>query len=314
MKKSFFIICFLLCVLFGFSQTLLNEVLTVLPKDVYIGDIIEIRYSFTTNINLTDDLSLNIQLPENPNYDILSATLSGTNGNYLLSLSCIPWKVGSLDIPKIDLSEYSETLSTSFAIDIPSISVQSIIERTQKKELRPIVAPILIPGTTWIVYLLIFFGIIVLGVVIFILVNTKKVISLWNDFTKKRVSKKNLKKTIRRIKKLNKHSAQLDNNTFAKELSLITRQFLSTRFKYNFNSVVSSRIYFELNTIFQDMLPESIVEKIDSISNILSRCDYIRFSGKENEKSEFSFVERSNLSETLIENFTYIANERSIEC
>ena len=72
MKKSFFIICFLLCVLFGFSQTLLNEVLTVLPKDVYIGDIIEIRYSFTTNINLTDDLSLNIQLPENPNYDILS--------------------------------------------------------------------------------------------------------------------------------------------------------------------------------------------------------------------------------------------------
>ena len=62
------------------------------------------------------------------------------------------------------------------------------------------------------------------------------------------------------------------------------------------------------------MLPESIVEKIDSISNILSRCDYIRFSGKENEKSEFSFVERSNLSETLTENFTYIANERSIEC
>ena len=64
MKKLIFCISFLFFSLSNFfAQTLMNETLTVLPKDVYIGDVIEIRYSFTTNINLTDYLTVDIELP-----------------------------------------------------------------------------------------------------------------------------------------------------------------------------------------------------------------------------------------------------------
>ena len=55
MKKLIFYLSFLFLTISVFSQTLMNENITVLPRDVYIGDVIEIRYSFTTNINLTDD-------------------------------------------------------------------------------------------------------------------------------------------------------------------------------------------------------------------------------------------------------------------
>lgn len=312
MKKSFFCIFFLFVFFAGFSQTLMNETLTVLPKDVYIGDIIEIRYSFTTNINLTDNLTVDIQLPENPDYDILSMKLIGNDGSYQFVISCIPWKVGALDLPKIDLSKYSQSLTTSFAIDIPSITVQSIVKKTGTNEIRPVASPLLIPGTTWLIYIFIFLIIIFLSLTIYLLIHTKKVISFWNNYIQNRISKKNLKKTIKQIKKLNKKSAKYDDSNFAKQLSIITRQFLSTRFKHNFNSVVSSKIWYEINNIFQDTLPDFIEDKVFVVSSVLERCDYIRFSGGKEEDSSFSFVERSSLSENLIEAFTVLANQRSL--
>jgi len=312
MKKSIFCIFFLFVFFTGFSQTLMNETLTVLPKDVYIGDIIEIRYSFTTNINLTDNLTVDIQLPETSDYDILSMKLIGNDGSYQFVISCIPWKVGSLDLPKIDLSEYSQSLTTSFAIDIPSITVQSIVKKTGTNEIRPVASPLLIPGTTWLIYIFIFLIIIFLSLTIYLLIHTKKVISFWNNYIQNRISKKNLKKTVKQIKKLNKKSAKYDDSNFAKQLSMITRQFLSTRFKHNFNSVVSSKIWFEINNIFQDTLPDFIEDKVFVVSSILERCDYIRFSGHKEEDSNFSFVERSSLSENLLEAFTVLANQKSL--
>ena len=126
--------------------------------------------------------------------------------------------------------------------------------------------------------------------------------------------KKNLKKTIKRIKKLNKKSTKFNDKLYAKELSIITRDFLSTRFKHNFHSVVSSKIQIEINSIFQDLLPEEILDKVEEISNILTRCDYVRFSGNQEINSELSFVERSKISDSLIEAFSVIASQRSIEC
>ena len=313
MKKFIFCLSFLFLTISVFSQTLMNENITVLPRDVYIGDVIEIRYSFTTNINLTDDLTVDINLPESTDYEVISTKLSGSNGSYILQIACIPWKVGVLDLPKIDLSEYSKTLTTSFAIDVPSITVQSIVEKTQKNEIRPVASPLLIPGTTWLVYLFVFLLTVLLVALTYLLIHTKKVISIWNDLVQKRISRRNLKKTTRQIKKLNKKSAKYSDSEFAKDLSVITRQFLTTRFKHNFNSVVSSKIFFELNLIFQDTLPDSIEEKVNSISSILERCDFIRFSGVTNEDGVFSFVERSTVSENLIEAFTVLADQRSCD-
>ena len=134
MKKSLLCIIFLFVTFFTFSQTLLNESFSVVPKDIYIGDLVEIRYNFPTNINLLEQQGVKISFPENTKYEIISSTLSGDNGNYTLEISCIPWETGLIDLPKIELSEYIETISTSFAIDVPSFTVLSIVERTNKKD------------------------------------------------------------------------------------------------------------------------------------------------------------------------------------
>lgn len=314
MKKIVFYISFLFVVSFGFSQTLLNENFSVVPKDIYVGDIVEIQYSFTTNINLLEEQTLELPFPLSTEYEILSSSIYGDNGNYVLKINCIPWNVGALDLPKIDLSQYSETLSTSFAIDIPEVKVLSILERTQNNELRPIKAPLLIPGSTWLIYVLIFFCILLIIAFIYLLFHSKKVISNWNAYRIKQKYKKNLKKTIKCIKKLNKKSAKLSDKDYAKELSEITRDFLSTRFKKNIHSVVSSKISEEINGLFLDSLPENIVEATENISNVLIRLDYVKFSNSQEENAKLSFVERSDISNILIDGFSLIANQRSIEC
>ena len=314
MKKFLLALSFFLCFSAFYSQTLMNENFTVLPKDVYIGDLIEIRYSFTTNINLTDDLRLEINLPESPDYQINAATLSGTNGNYTLQISCIPWKIGSIDIPKINLAEYSDTITTSFAIDIPSITVLSIVERTEKKDIRPIIAPQLIPGTTWVIYIGIIAILLLLGLFVYFLLHAKTITSKYRDFSINWVAKRNLRKTTKQLKKLNKKAVKYADKDFAKALSQISRQFLTTRFSKNFNSVSSSKIYQEINEVFCDLLPNEIIDKIEIISNILSRCDYVRFSGEETDTAKLSLTERSEHTFSLIEAFTVLANQRSIEC
>lgn len=314
MKKSLLCILFLFVTFFAFSQTLLNESFSVVPKDIYIGDLVEIRYNFSTNINLLEQQDVKISFPENLKYEILTSSLSGDNGNYTLEISCIPWETGTIDLPKIELSEYIENLSTSFAIDVPSFTVLSIVERTNKKNLQSVAAPVLIPGTTWFIYFVIILCLLLISLFIYFLFHSKRAISNWNKYLINLQFKKNLKKTIKRIKKLNKKSTKFNDKLYAKELSIITRDFLSTRFKHNFHSVVSSKIQIEINSIFQDLLPEEILDKVEEISNILTRCDYVRFSGNQEINSELSFVERSKISDSLIEAFSVIASQRSIEC
>ena len=174
MKKSLLCILFLFVTFFAFSQTLLNESFSVVPKDIYIGDLVEIRYNFSTNINLLEQQDVKISFPENLKYEILTSSLSGDNGNYTLEISCIPWETGTIDLPKIELSEYIENLSTSFAIDVPSFTVLSIVERTNKKNLQSVAAPVLIPGTTWFIYFVIILCLLLISLFIYFLFHSKR--------------------------------------------------------------------------------------------------------------------------------------------
>ena len=92
MKKIVFYISFLFVVSFGFSQTLLNENFSVVPKDIYVGDIVEIQYSFTTNINLLEEQTLELPFPLSTEYEILSSSIYGDNGNYVLKIIAVRLK------------------------------------------------------------------------------------------------------------------------------------------------------------------------------------------------------------------------------
>ena len=106
MKKSFFItLLFLLSLNFVFGQSYVSKV--VLPKKIYVGDVAEIRVSFSSGIDFFADLpatqverklnlsSLAIEV-DNDDFLLKDAILRRTELNYTLILFVMPWNTGEI--------------------------------------------------------------------------------------------------------------------------------------------------------------------------------------------------------------------------
>ena len=232
----FFISCLILPQLV--AQTMYNQTVTVLPKEVFLGDEMEIRYSFSTNVELigNEDGVIKIEAPVMDSATIKNIELVGHNGNYILSVQCVPWIVGMLDIPPIDIAPFTSTISVPFILDIPPVTIETIVEKTQKKDLRPVRPPIVIPGTTWILYGLIFLGILLVILLIVILIRIKNVKAGLSSFFERIFSSRNYRRTIKKIKKLSRTAKKISDSDFAKEASFIIRKYFSIRFVHNFEA------------------------------------------------------------------------------
>ena len=80
MKKSFFItLLFLFSLDFVFAQSYVSQV--VLPKKIYVGDVAEIRVSFSSGIDFFADLPAN-QIERNLNLSNLAIDVD--NDDFLL--------------------------------------------------------------------------------------------------------------------------------------------------------------------------------------------------------------------------------------
>ena len=108
MKKSFFItLLFLFSLDFVFAQSYVSQV--VLPKKIYVGDVAEIRVSFSSGIDFFADLPAN-QIERNLNLSNLAidvdnddfllknAILRRVDLTYTLVLFVVPWKTGEIEI------------------------------------------------------------------------------------------------------------------------------------------------------------------------------------------------------------------------
>ena len=134
----------------------------VLPRDVFVGDEMEIRCTFSCEEDLLpeDVLSIDIAVDEIPDMTVKSITLQRAGLSYMLSMLCVPWSLGDIEIPPVLLYsghvEETETESEedgdvaeniNIYLDIPAVTIKSIVNYTGASDLRPSKAPILVPGT-----------------------------------------------------------------------------------------------------------------------------------------------------------------------
>ncbi|MBQ5847905.1 MAG: hypothetical protein IIW49_03210, partial [Treponema sp.] len=174
MKKSFFItLLFLFSLDFVFAQSYVSQV--VLPKKIYVGDVAEIRVSFSSGIDFFADLPAN-QIERNLNLSNLAidvdnddfllknAILRRVDLTYTLVLFVVPWNTGEIKIPSINLTAgiYTDE-KMPFVIPIETFTVSSILTKGVESSMVPPVPPLLIPGTTYFLY-----GFIILFIVFLI--------------------------------------------------------------------------------------------------------------------------------------------------
>ena len=305
------VLSFFLCAAVLFA---LDGRVSVMPKDVYVGDEAEIRFefSFAEKLFEGDSPSLNVQAftdvsdmsdvssgsrSENEelkrifftdDYTIQSMRLKGSPPSYVLSIVFIPWKTGEIDMSAFDLSSVLGLSVRPFLTDIPPVHIQSITEKTGEKQLRPVKGPIIIPGTTYAVaafcaVLLLFFAVVTALLIRFALIR-----GFFQAFFERMFSSQSFRAVCRELLFLEKRGQALPSGVFCTRLSRLIRSYLENRFSYPFTAKTSSELVPAFSEFFAHSASERSYAYMQDLYEVCARCDYIRFSGE----SVFSREER----------------------
>ncbi|MCR4741754.1 MAG: hypothetical protein K5866_02625 [Treponema sp.] len=288
----------------------LNTQQILLPKNVYIGDLAELRISFTSteeivNYKFLSDLDYR-------DYSIEKIDLSQTGLNYYqLSLDFVPWKIGQINFPSIELevapgpNQENPENKENLLIKIQPVEILSLVEQNKVTGLRSFENPLLIPGTSYKIYAGLILFILLLIFSIRLIVRHKQVAFFLKMQKQKRKYRKNKKKTIKQLQGLLK--SKEEDKEIAGNIQAIMRKYLEVRFDQPFSRTVSSKIISLYDQATYGLSSESKFQAAENISAIFIRTDYVRYAqGSINSKdANFQEKEKSELIQKLIE---------SIEC
>ena len=307
----------------------------VMPKIIYIGDTVEVRYIFHSNATIFDGdfavkpstkLSLRTDFDyfrlNASDFTVTSANLEKLNSEYTLTLNLIPWKTGFCVIPPFNLAnlvrftlESEGIFSTSasnfpFIVSLSPIEVKSLVKKTGIHNFLPQSGPLTLPGTTFFLVILAIISMIIFAALIYTLLHLPKIAHFIENFTYLYSLKKNSRKTIKKLLNLQKESEKITSDKeYASQIQHILRNFLNKRFGTDFSSVTTSGIAHLFNELMGGDLNENQAESIETLQEIFNRLDFIRFAQNARflpagENSDTS--ERSSITEKavhLVESF-----------
>lgn len=275
---------------------------TVLPRDIFVGDDMEIRCTFSYDTPLVPDglLSIALSACEIQDMTVREVTLQKSDSSYMLSMICVPWILGAIDIPPLLVSEHSADTETQVFLDIPDITVKSIVGYTGVSELRPSKAPLLVPGTTWVIYILSALCLVILVAVVVVIVRFRFVRRKVKQIVSTALIVKNYHSLRYQMKKLVKAKNPVSDREYADIVSHLIREYISCRFAYNFRAETAKGVVEAFDRISCGLFSVETGESVQVLSEVLSRCDYIRFAGDKGEAGSLPVEERREICSSVI--------------
>lgn len=263
---------------------------TVIPRIIYIGDTVEIRCIFSSTMSLYGIENENkagnlLSLKENQafsekygdKFTITSGRLQKTNAEYLLLLTLIPWQVGSLNFPRINLADFFDC--APYIIELSPIEVHSLAQKTGRKDFFPQLPPMVLPGTSMILMLIGALSLIFFSLVVFALLHVSLVSRFVKNLAYMYSLKRNSRRAIKKLLALQKDKAEsLSDKDISAEIQHILRDFLSKRFKEDFSSLTTGQMLPVLLKLNGGEVSENQEDTLEGLANLFGRTDYIRFS------------------------------------
>ena len=296
MKKHLFILTAFFLIFFTHFSLFAQNLQLVMPKIIYIGDLVDIRYVFHSETNLFggDFENSNASMELSTDYEFFSsnqndftlksARLEKNSSEYTLFLTVIPWKTGFLKISPFNLTSYvqfsrqtRETNTVPFVVSLSPVEVKSLVAKTENKNFLPHKGPVTLPGTTLLLLGLSCLALTVFALLIYVLLHMPKIARFIDNLLYLYSLKKNSRKTIRRLTELKKESVLSDKET-ASRMQHILRTFLTNRFKTDFSSIASTKFYQFFNELLGGNLNTHQENTIEGLTSLFNRLDYIRYS------------------------------------
>lgn len=298
----------------------------LLPKKVYLGDSAELRVTFTLNAEFSENIeqqeeevvveqenqesanqeeieqaSENIQFLSR--YGYFSEALNGKDyvisdvqmnqtgpSFYQLSIYFIPWKTGVIQLPPYILTDVE---GEEYQITLEPVNIVSLLELNDQgsysTELQKPQGPLLLPGTSYKLWIGLIIFVILLIIGIRLLVKHKEVNFYIKNQILLRRYKRNARGATKKLSKLiemEKNPEKLraagkhiySDQECAAEIQMILRTYLEVRYEYPFINTVSSQIMHGFNTVTAGLADEAKIDAAGEIAAAFTRTDYIRYS------------------------------------
>ncbi|MBR2362185.1 MAG: hypothetical protein IKA80_06020 [Spirochaetaceae bacterium] len=277
---------------------------TVLPKEVYVGDQVELRcviapgfellpgdVDFVTRSFLADEIwgvqdvgsrqKLTARQEEFP-LTVHSISLQRVDQGYSVSLMLTPWQPGEIEPGYLEVTAlpevrgFLEKIRGPVLVQLPKIPIASLADKTDARQLRPVAPPVLVPGSIYVVYGLAVVALVLLVGLVVLLARFQQVRLFFKGLASRIRLSRNYRIAVRQLKRL--RGQPLDHRELAARLASIARTYLEGRFARPFTAAATSEIMLLLDEIFVGMLSDQQLELVERLVVVLRRCDYLRYA------------------------------------
>lgn len=277
---------------------------TVLPKEVYVGDQVELRcviapgfellpgdVDFVTRSFLADEIwgvqdvgsrqKLTARQEDFP-LTVHSISLQRIDQGYSVSLMLTPWQPGEIEPGYLEVTAlpevrgFLEKIRGPVLVQLPKIPIASLADQTDARQLRPVAPPVLVPGSIYVVYGLAVVALVLLVGLVVLLARFQQVRLFFKGLASRIRLSRNYRIAVRQLKRL--RGQPLDHRELAARLASIARTYLEGRFARPFTAAATSEIMLLLDEIFVGMLSDQQLELVERLLVLLRRCDYLRYA------------------------------------
>jgi|WetSurMetagenome_2_1015567.scaffolds.fasta_scaffold17343_3 hypothetical protein len=289
MNKKILILFFFVCHVLTFAGAQQQISQFIIPKKIYIGDTVELHYTFRASIDFFSDKNKSVSerdlnfnqfsfKTDSEKYTLKSAVLQRNGLTYTLVFIFQPWSTGVINFPAFDLSAavYGSNSLAPYQIDLAPFTVYSVLIKGDENKIREPAAPLLVPGTMYAVYGSAAAIIVMLILIVRVLMHRADISNLWKSFLLRCNYARNAKGTLKKLNKLKK--SEPDGILFCEQLELIMRSYLECRFGYPFFTVVTSHLMQSFDTITGGTMAEIKLNAAEELVSLFYRADHVRFA------------------------------------
>lgn len=258
----------------------------LVPREVFIGDEALLEFTTVGKAFLSfegETLSLAVELlPESSLVTIKSVEYMKTDVALHVSVRFVPWVSGTLSLPPLPFQ-------SSF-VQAPEIRISSILARTGVSVPQNPREPLLVPGTTWLVYALLAVLVLSIGLLLFLVF---RILPRLSGFTVRFLHSRNRRATLRSLRKLERVVIKLPQGTWYSLFSRVMRRYLALSLEqapeFFFSSTTGEIVLFITSRV-EDSFAQSIEPMV---LRFFSEIDTKRFCGAEAEDTRLGDIVHS---------------------
>ncbi len=275
----------------AFPQSATDVSQSVVPLEVYVGDVAEVRYSFRMESGAFPDGDFDEEVDvERLPLEEMSAALtvrssrfSRRDGVLTLALEIVPWRTGEIRFPPFDLRPALGFLKAgsdeevSLKVELLPVEVMSLVEKTGRSEMQGQLPPFVVPGTSYVVFAFAVAAAVALAFIFRAILKFHDLGAWILRMRLRRTRRRNSVLTLRKLRRLLRDDGASDIE-FCAALQSAARSYLSCRFDFPFGARPALGIAAAFREIFLGDVPDFAFPALDDLTAMFVRTDYIRYA------------------------------------